>query len=386
VLCATKEQDSVAPCLNLNSKQYTSLETIASVDIVLTADKSKWTRAVVIEECPDKNLSEGKVDRFKFRAAQSVDKNGNKAPVGSGPSENPEDPNYISETGMGWFPGYAINIETGERLNIMFGENSWLVADNGRDMLFNPTSNIFESFTEKPRFGGMHYVYVMDHTTRNLQGTIFNFPAYDACRYIRNGYSLNPPAYDPIYEVAWYSSVMYVGMPLSIDGKEWLNNDAKLRIRIAKPYGRYYSTKMDSAAVANSLNRQYPMYEFETESVATEASNPEKSKSDLDLIKVVPNPYYAYAGGPGYEQNALDNRVKITNLPEKCVVTIYNVEGVLIRQYTKDSPITSLDWDLKNFAAVPIAGGVYIIHIKADAGEKIIKWFGGLRPPDLNVF
>ena len=34
--------------------------------------------------------------------AQSVDKDGN--PDGTG-------------TGMGWFPGYAVNLETGERLN-----------------------------------------------------------------------------------------------------------------------------------------------------------------------------------------------------------------------------------------------------------------------------
>lgn len=128
------------------------------------------------------------------------------------------------------------------------------------------------------------------------------------------------------------------------------------------------------------------MYRFETESVATTSYDAEKAQSDLDLIQVVPNPYYAYAGGPGYERNALDNRVKITNLPEQCVISIYNVSGTMIRQITKDEIKTSVDWDLKNFAGVPIAGGVYIIHIKSDDGERIIKWFGGLRVPDLNVF
>ena len=361
------------------------MDDIASVDIVMTPDKSKWTRCVVVEECSDKNLSEGKVSRFGFRAAQSVDKNGNPAPVGSGPSDNPEDPNYIAETGMGWFPGYAINIETGERLNIMFGEDSWFVADNGRDMLFNPTSKVIEAVSGRGIFGGRHYVYIMDHVRRDIQGTIYDFPAYDGCRYIRNGYDLHPvPAL--IYELTWYSTTMYVGMPLSIDVEVWLNNEVKLRIRIAKPYHKNYSVKPDSALLANMGGSQLPEYRFETESIATEADNPGKAKTDLDLIKVVPNPYYAYAGGPGYEQNALDNEVKIINLPNTCVVTIYNVNGVLIRQFTKDSDITSINWDLKNFAGVPIAGGVYIIHIKSDAGEKIVKWFGGLRPPDLNVF
>ena len=46
---------------------------------------------------------------------------------------------------------------------------------------------------------------------------------------------------------------------------------------------------------------------------------------------------------------------------------------------------TSIDWDLKNFAGIPIAGGVYLIHVKADnLGERTIKWFGILRPVDLN--
>jgi hypothetical protein len=99
---------------------------------------------------------------------------------------------------------------------------------------------------------------------------------------------------------------------------------------------------------------------------------------------VVPNPYYAYSA---YEHNALDNRVKITNLPEKCTITIYNLSGTKIRQFKKDTPETTLEWDLKNFAAVPISGGVYYIHIKSDNGdERVLKWFSVMRVPDLNTF
>ncbi len=385
LLTATNDQDNVGPALSLLSKQSSRLEDIASVDIVLTPEKSKWSRAVVVEMCPDKTLSQGIRERFKFRAAPSVDKNGKPAAPGSGPSDEPDDPNYISDSSMSWFPGYAINLETGERLNIVFGEDSWLAEDNGRDMQFNPTSTLFDPISRKARFGGKHYVYVMDHITRDISDSIYKFPAYDACKFIRFGGSLHAiPAF--LYDITWYSTTMYVGMPLSTPGQEWLDNEVKIRIRIAKPYEKFYSTPLDSASIANSQNGHLPMYEFETESIAPEFSNPEKAKSDLDLIKVVPNPYYAYAGGPGYEKNALDNRVKITNLPEQCTISIYNVSGTMIRQFIKDEAKTSVDWDLKNFAGVPIAGGVYIIHVKSDAGEKIVKWFGGLRPPDLNVF
>jgi len=97
----------------------------------------------------------------------------------------------------------------------------------------------------------------------------------------------------------------------------------------------------------------------------------------------VPNPYYAYSA---YERNSLDNRVRITNLPEECTITIYDVSGIKIRQFTKASPETTLDWDLKNFANVPISGGVYYLHITSSAGEKVLKFFCTTRVPDMNTF
>jgi len=48
---------------------------------------------------------------------------------------------------------------------------------------------------------------------------------------------------------------------------------------------------------------------------------------------------------------------------------------------------TSVEWDLKNQRAVPIASGIYLIHIDAgDLGERTIKWFGITRPIDLDTF
>ncbi len=58
--------------------------------------------------------------------------------------------------------------------------------------------------------------------------------------------------------------------------------------------------------------------------------------------------------------------------------------------------MTSIDWDLKNDFGIPIASGLYIIHVRAsfldpDTNEfvekdKVIKWFGALRPIDLDTF
>jgi len=380
IMTATSEQDAqFAPAFRNISRVAAKFADIASVDIVFTPDKTKWSRVPVVEMCADRTLSDGGVERFNIRAGASVNVNGEAGVTSSDPMLNS---NYISETGMGWFPGYAINLETGERLNMMFGENSWLVGENGRDMIFNPSSNIVTSGGELV-LGGMHYIYVFAHTA-DKSVAIANIPAYDAGATLRNNIPVTLGG--GTQRALVYSSTMYVSMPLANPEQEWLSNEAKVRIRISKPYQRYYSTThVGSVELADDVeNSNYPMYGFSTENIATTDNNVEKAKSDLDLITVIPNPYYAYST---YETNQLDNRVKIANLPRKCTVTIYSTNGSMIRQFTKDEAGTAIEWDLKNYAGIPIAGGVYLIHVKADGvGETIVKWFGSLRPIDLNAF
>lgn len=108
--------------------------------------------------------------------------------------------------------------------------------------------------------------------------------------------------------------------------------------------------------------------------------------SIMNMINVVPNPYYAYSN---YETGRLDNRIKIVNLPDECTIKIYTVSGTLVRTFTKDdNRITSIDWDLTNQAGIPIAGGMYLIHVDVPSisRERILKWFGVVRPPDLKNF
>jgi hypothetical protein len=376
---------------NFDSKQLCRPRDLASVDIVMTPDKSKWTRCPVIEMCADTLLAEGHKRKFAIRAGKSVNVNGETDVVSEDPTLNS---NYIAATGMGWFPGYAINIETGERLNIMFSENSWLVGENGRDMLFNPTSRLLDN-AGNTIFGGQHYFYVMAHTEgkkNNLPNLTYDCPAYDAGA---NLYKILTLAFadkkddtSPLKQKKHYqySNAMYVGMSLSNSTQTWLSNEMKMRIRVQKPYHRYYSSDLNNSTANNTdfENRNFPLYNFETKGIATVTNNVEKAKSDLDLINVVPNPYYAYSN---YEVDQLDNRIKITNLPQKCIVTIYSANGTIIRQYNKDESKTSIDWDLKNSAGIPISGGIYLIHIKSDGiGERVIKFFGALRPVDFNAY
>ena len=354
-------------------KSLNDLENLASVDIEITPDKDKWTRCPVLEigdeHVPtiglDQTASVGGADRFNLRMSPSVDKDGN--PDGSG------------TFGMGWFPGFAINVETGERLNMAFGESSWLQQSNGADMIWNPTSELFAGFGN-PVFGGGHYIYVFGHNDDDPNNDV---PAYDEGQYIFNKLSDNN--YDPgdPQKRRVYKDAMWVGVPLLADGGSLLNNVVNINLRVTKPYRENFAPGW-SVDVAQAENENLPMYTFSTGDFATVRRDLATAESALDIIRAVPNPYYANSG---YETNQLETTVKIVNLPKTCTVSIYTVNGILVRQFTKDSPITSLDWDLKNHKQVPIASGVYLIHVDAPGiGETVVKWFGTIRQIDLQSF
>lgn len=351
-------------------KALNDLKNLAGVDLIITADQSKWSRCPVFEVADESVPRIGDAKRFNLRMSPSVDKNG--APDGSG------------TFGMSWFPGYAVNVETGERLNIAFGESSWLLQENGGDMIWNPTGNVtddnfdFQTQFGNVLFGGGHYIYIFGHNGDNAGNDV---PAYDEGQFIFNKLSENN--YNPTNaeKRRVYKDCMWVGLPLLAEGGRLLASDVKVEVRVTKPF------RSDMAVGWSELqpeNDNLPMYTFTTGDFATVRGDLATAESALDLIRAVPNPYYAHSG---YERTQLDNIVKIINLPDVCTVRIYTVNGILVREIKKDSPITSVDWDLKNHKAIPIASGVYLIHVEAPGiGEKVIKWFGTVRQLDLDSF
>ena len=185
----------------------------------------------------------------------------------------------------------------------------------------------------------------------------------------------------------FYKLIEWIGMPMGIEGMEWLpeDNACRIRIRLAKPYGPGYGYDLQTANEDLMINNLNPKYLFSIEGWDPTLNDPEKTESDLNLVTVTPNPYYAY---DSYEGNALTNKVKIANLPEKCVVSIYTISGTKVRQFRKDNDSPNIDWDLTNFANTPVASGFYLIHIKdlTSGSERVIKFFGAMRQVDLNTF
>jgi hypothetical protein len=180
-----------------------------------------------------------------------------------------------------------------------------------------------------------------------------------------------------------YNKFMYTGFPLTNanfplrslkDGL--IPTDARIKIRVTRPYSVYQTN--------SNVNGGLPYYTFSTAGQApTPLSDNAKADKDalLERIQAVPNPYYAYSS---YELNRLDTRVRIINLPKKAVVSIYSLDGAMVE---KDNPnVSYIDWNVRNFKGLPIASGMYLMHVKADGiGETVVRWFGAMRPIDVTT-
>jgi hypothetical protein len=360
------------------------MNNLSSVDLVLTSDKSKWSRCFVWETGESAGLNEGNASKFDIRrhAGWNLEVDANGKPVYSTNS---------ADSGMSYFPGYAINVETGERLNIFFGEDSHLPEQNGSDMIWNPTSVMlngaagYTDYATRYPWGGKHWVYIM-----NSVGGIGGMATrYDACQTMLQVLK-KPSRTDKIRAM---SSMIYVMEPALAPNHQFTSlkdglipNDLHIRLRVSRPYALW---------TASGSGDGQPTYTFSTDNLAATHTE-DKGKTALQEVNVVPNPYYAVND---YETSQLDNRVRITNIPTKCEISIYTLDGTLVRRIKRDEsfvtspqglskyPVTFADWDLKNDKRIPISSGVYIIHVNGfELGEKVIKWFGVMKPLDLDTF
>jgi hypothetical protein len=104
------------------------------------------------------------------------------------------------------------------------------------------------------------------------------------------------------------------------------------------------------------------------------------AKTEIDDIKVVPNPYVVtnsweplnpYANGRGPRE------LHFIHLPPKCTIKIFNVRGQLVRTLEHDSDIwdgTEI-WNMLTKDQLDIAYGIYIYHVDAgEHGQKIGKF------------
>jgi len=114
------------------------------------------------------------------------------------------------------------------------------------------------------------------------------------------------------------------------------------------------------------------VFTVNTADYAAETGNTQVLKDVLAEIGMTPNPY---KGASAYETINTQDVVRFTNMPEKATIRIFTLAGTLIRTIIKNSPDTWIDWDLRTDTGLPIASGMYLVHVEVPGvGEKVIKF------------
>ncbi len=107
----------------------------------------------------------------------------------------------------------------------------------------------------------------------------------------------------------------------------------------------------------NSQISETDRYQFSAPAV--EAGD-EFAKAAADKINVYPNPYYAQKY---LSTDRFSHFVTFTHLPEKAVVRIFTLSGILVNTLRKDDPSQFLKWHLVNGNDMLVGSGIYIVHI-----------------------
>jgi hypothetical protein len=370
----------------LNTLRFRDLN---NVDIVITKDKSKWSKCIVVESTAPELVADGTIgDRknFELRSSPSVDKNGNILNDGT--------------IGFSYFPGYAVDIETGKRLNIFFGESSLyrdtMVNINGTqvdmksvlkdgvalggDMIFNPSSQlaiddlvIKDPITEEIltiidpigiMAGGQHYIYV----TRQ---------EYDGCASFAKKMMRGEDGSIPkiLNRAKVCTAITWTSFPILPKGAQLLPlseglipNDMIVKLRVDNPYGESRRFDIDLERECFT-DEDYPVYEFGFDTINSFL----KEEGELGNVYLAPNPVSL-----GESSFAL----KLFNLPQDVHVRIINIGGSVVKTYGITDGVCSFlsgpgvmetRYDIEPYR---LSQGLYFVHIRNNkTGEsKTLKW------------
>ncbi len=91
--------------------------------------------------------------------------------------------------------------------------------------------------------------------------------------------------------------------------------------------------------------------------------------ADIKRVHTVPDPYYVTNS---LEASSDQKIIKFVNLPDKAIIRIYSVSGVLVRVLEHNSATSSEEvWDVRNRNGQFVASGVYFWHIEAINARRV---------------
>ena len=123
----------------------------------------------------------------------------------------------------------------------------------------------------------------------------------------------------------------------------------------------------------------------------------EQLSSDMDKIRVVPNPYVVTntmeEAVANWDRNQR-RQIMFTHIPAQCKISIFTLSGILVDEFEVDNSVENRSskwdlnsgangtahWDLRSKEGLEIAAGYYIYHVEAKAtGDTKIGKFAVIK-------
>lgn len=296
-----------------NSKFWTNvIRNLNNVDIVWTKDKTKWSKCIVTETTPPIYTTnevglKTESNLYRTSAKPSIDENGN----------------LLNDNtfGFSYFPGFAVDAMTGERLNIFFGESSGFANPHSKlshgtidycgDLIFNPTNTVMYD-DSLFLLGGHHYVYV----TRT---------PYDGCKEISESLSSHSSFITNLGGLLGITWVAAPVLPAKIQMKSLseglIPNDLIIRLRANSSFSPSSIYEYTTKSFCNTEN-DFPEYEFEFEKY-TPFSEDIFTDSRMAVF-------------PSIIHVGTTKEIKFLDLPENCTIEFQSSNGIVLKQFSKN--------------------------------------------------
>jgi hypothetical protein len=309
-------------------------------------------------------------------------------------------------------PGSKVPVDQVKKAEIRFGQSQRAyryLAKVNAGPIPTPRPPQDPSFVPYILRRGPGYVYQGDYETVTVPFTVWEVDSLDGDltpRQLNVGFLENN---DPLYD----STGREIGLG-KIDGQWSPTGGVNGGLEVLYIFGSTYSETVDSLYVRNPINKtqpinlqihtdsldvyyiahivradpaldwkagdkvlispNYPLTTSRVYTFSTEASkevSPQEAKNQVASINVFPNPYFAH--NP-YELNQYNRFVTFTNLPPKALIRIFTLTGEVIRTIDHNNTTGLEQWDLRNTNGLPVASGIYIVHIEIpEVGNRILK-------------
>jgi hypothetical protein len=162
----------------------------------------------------------------------------------------------------------------------------------------------------------------------------------------------------------WWDSKLTFGRIIFSMYRDRYDND---------PSGNFFTEPPGPGTIVRvrtyNSNTDEDVFTFSTAGYEPELST-DVARSRLDEIMAVPNPYLVYST---LEAGLNERRVTFHNLPEECTIRVFSLSGQLVRLIEHQSASPFEVWNLENDHGNPVASGMYLIHIRTEYGDRIIK-------------